>query len=219
MKIAVIGTGNVGRTLGKRWTELGHEVIFGSRNPKDAPVASKTIKEAVGLSDVILLAVPWPAAKNVISELGNVLGKILIDATNPLKPNLEGLEADRTTSSVEGRSSMSVRKGHSSMSAGEQVAQWAKGAKVVKAFNMIGSAVMGNPVFGKERALLLICGDDTEAKKKVADLGTQMGFEVIDAGTIQAARFLEQVAMFWISLALKQGLGFDFALKLLRRHD
>ena len=126
-------------------------------------------------------------------------GKVLIDAVNPLLPDLSGLVLGTTTS------------------AAEQVASWARGAKVVKAFNTVGSNIMENPVFGQDKPVLFFCGDDASAKGKVKQLADEVGFEGVDAGPLTQARLLEPLALLWISLAFKAGLGREIAFKLLRR--
>ncbi len=209
MKIAVIGTGNVGGTLGTRFAQAGHEVTFGTRTPDSADVKqligkagrsarAATVAQAAAAADFVLLATPWQAAQDVIREAGGLAGKVVIDAMNPLKSDLKGLELGTTTS------------------AAEQVAQWAPQAKVVKAFNTVGFNVMANPVFGADRAIMFYCGDDAAAKKSVHQLAADLGFSPADAGPLTQARLLEPFAMLWISLALTQGYGRDFAFRLLR---
>ncbi|HXB75191.1 MAG TPA: hypothetical protein VNY05_43565 [Candidatus Acidoferrales bacterium] len=123
----------------------------------------------------------------------------MIDATNPLLPQLAGMECGTTTSGA------------------EQVASWAPGATVVKAFNTVGSNVMENQEFGAGRPVMFYCGDDAAAKRVAADLASGMEFEAIDAGPLAQARLLEPFALLWISLALAQGLGRNIAFQLLRR--
>ncbi|MCA9402550.1 MAG: NADPH-dependent F420 reductase [Candidatus Omnitrophica bacterium] len=210
MKIAVIGTGNVGSILGTRLAHQGHEVIFGSRDPRAAKVVSVVQSAgpnaradanaaAVKSAEVIILTVPYSGAEETIKGLGPLQGKILIDTTNALLPDLSGL---------------SLPAGES---AGENVAGWAAGARVVKAFNTIGTKVMEDPAYGDDRALLLICGDSAGAKATAADLADELGFNVVDAGPLSMARHLESLAMLWIQLAFVQGKGTDFALKILTR--
>lgn len=210
MNIAIIGAGNVGGTLGKRWSGNGHQVVFGSREPKsekarnladeagpNAKVASNA--EAAGASEIVLVATPFPAARQALREAGSLAGKIVIDATNPLLPTLEGLSVGLTDS------------------AAEQVASWATGAKVVKALNTVGYNIMANPDFGQRRVAMFYCGDDTDAKKTVASLIAELGFEALDAGPLKQARVLEPFATLWISLALQHGYGTNIAFELLRR--
>jgi predicted dinucleotide-binding enzyme len=125
--------------------------------------------------------------------------KILVDCTNPL---------------LSGTSSLAV--GHTT-SAAEQIAGWAEGASVVKTFNSTGSVNMVDPRYGSQPASMFLCGDDSKAKSVVARLGEEIGFEMIDAGPLANARLLEPLAMLWISLAYRQGLGPNIAFKLLRR--
>jgi 8-hydroxy-5-deazaflavin:NADPH oxidoreductase len=126
-------------------------------------------------------------------------GKVLIDATNPLLPDLSALSIGMNTSG------------------GEQGASWASGARVVKAFNSIGFNVMENPKFAEGAALLFYCGDDAEAKRIVHQLASELGFDVRDAGPLKQARTLEPMALLWISLAYQQGYGRDFAFQLMKR--
>jgi hypothetical protein len=210
MKIGIIGSGNVGGALGTRWAQAGHDVTFGSRNPASddmrqlvakagAAARAASSKEALEVSELLLLATPWPSTKAVLEGLGDLTGKVLIDATNPLLPDLSGLEVGTTTS------------------AAEQVAGWAHGAKVVKAFNTVGFNIMANPAFGADRPVMFYCGDDAAAKQTVRPLVEQLGFEAVDAGPLSQARVLEPFALLWISLAYAQGQGRDIAFKLLRR--
>jgi len=210
MKISVIGTGNVGKTLGQRWSEKGHKIIFGSRNPDSAKVnelVNKTgknckatrIETAAEESAIIVLSVPWPAVKDTIKAMGNLDGKIMIDCTNPISADFSGLSIGTTTS------------------AGEQIAKWASGAKVVKAFNTTGSDNMANPIYNDQKITMFVCGDDADAKKQVMGLAEEIGFEAQDAGDMIAARFLEPMAMLWIHLGYKVGLGPNFAFKIIKR--
>lgn len=211
MKIGIIGAGNVGGALGKLWAAEGHEVMFGVRDPNETSVQDMlkstggkakagSVKQAASFGEVVVLATPWPATQDAVRSAGDLSGKIVVDCTNPIGPDLSGLVVGTTDS------------------AGEQVGRWVDGAKVVKAFNTIGAANFGNPKFGSETASMFICGDDSTAKATVGKLASDLGFEVVDAGPLYAARFLEPLAMLWIHLAFKQGLGpTGHAFKLLRR--
>jgi 8-hydroxy-5-deazaflavin:NADPH oxidoreductase len=210
MKIAIIGAGNVGSALGRGWASAGHEIVFGVRDPNDTKVQdvvrsagerarAATVRDAVAPTEVVVLATPWPAARDALTAAGSLRGTVLVDATNPLQPDLSGLVIGHTTS------------------AGEQVAAWVPGAKVVKAFNTIGAQHMTNPRFGEQRASMFLCGDDTAAKQVVAGLATALGFEPVDAGPLKQARLLEPLALLWISMALAYGQGPDIAFRLLRK--
>ncbi|MBB6052920.1 NADPH-dependent F420 reductase [Armatimonas rosea] len=204
MKIAVIGAGSVGATLGGGWVDAGYDVIFGVREPESEkyqalPAPRATPAEAAAQADVILLATPWPATEAAIGSLGPLSGKLVLDATNPLKPQLAGLTHGHETSG------------------GELVAQWAAGARVVKIFNTTGFDNMANPHYPDGAATMLYCGDDSEAKAVAHALAQALGFEPQDAGPLTQARLLEPFALLWISLAYQQGLGRDFAFRLVRR--
>jgi predicted dinucleotide-binding enzyme len=209
MKIGILGAGNVGGTLGRAWARNGHDVFFGVPSPNEAKTQellkttgpkgrAGTVSEAAAASDVIVLATPWPVTQEAITAAGNLADKVVIDCTNPLKPDFSGLALGLTTSGA------------------EQVAGWARGAKVFKAFNQTGFNIMANPVVGAQRAVMFVCGDDDEHRTTVLKLVTDIGFEAIDAGTLVIARLLEPYAMLWIHLAHASGLGRDFAFGLLR---
>jgi NADPH-dependent F420 reductase len=214
MKIAVIGAGNVGGTLGKRWARAGHELAFGARHPGEAKLAAlvrdsgpsaraASVPEATRAAAVVLLAVPWESARAALAAAGDLRGKVLIDATNPVPLTPEGL-----------RQGLVI--GHTT-SGGEQVARWADGARVVKAFNTTGWQNMADPVYGSQRLSMLLCGDDAEAKKVVADLARQLGFEPVDVGPLRSARYLEAVAMLWIDMAILRGFGTNFGFQVVKR--
>ena len=208
MNIGILGTGSVGGTLGERWAKLGHNVVFGTRNPEDAEVrdllkrsgatAQATDLAGAAKQDVIVLALPFDAAKSVVPKL-DLRGKIVFDCTNPLKPDLSGLSVGGDTS------------------AGEQIAQAAKGASVVKIFNTTGYNNMANPDYHGSVTAMFYCGGDDRAKSAAKQLAQELGFEPIDAGPIEHARLLEPLAMLWIWLAYPGGLGREIAFRLVRR--
>ena len=208
--IAVLGAGNVGASLARLWAAAGHDVSFGLPNPQSEKaqaavkalaqkVRAATNKDAVLPARVVALCVPWPQAQEAIRSSGDLTGKVLIDCTNPLAPDLSGLAIGLTTS------------------AAEQVAGWALGAKVVKAFNTIGAANFGNAQFGSEKADGYYCGDDAGAKATVRELVAAAGLDPVDVGPLRNARLLEPLAMLWIDLAVNQRQGVNHAFKLLRR--
>ena len=207
MKIGIIGAGDVGGTLGKSWRQRKHDVMFGVRNLQSQNVQRLTeidkslmfgnINDAVAFGDVILFAIPWTSIEETVRGR-NLSGKIVIDPTNPLTPDLRQLAFDDS-------------------SVAERIANLAKGAKVVKAFNTIGAQTLNNLIFGSNRADLFLCGDDTPSKRVVGELAADIGFDVVDIGSLANARMLENLALLWIELALRQELGPNIAFKLLRR--
>lgn len=214
MEIGVIGAGNVGGTLGRRWAQAGHAVVFGVRDPNDAKVRTLLasaganaragrVAEAAAASAVVVLTVPWEAAHDAVRSAGDLTGKVFVDATNPVAMSPAGLQHG-------------LLVGHTT-SAAEQVAAWARGARVVKAFNTTGVGNMHDPRYGSQAATIFLCGDDGEAKTMVTQLGEDLGFEMLDTGPLTIARLLEPLAMLWIHLAVFQGLGPDIAFTLQRR--
>ena len=209
MKIAIIGTGNVAAVLGKGWAARGHMVTFASREPgservlalldEAGPNASAArVADAVSRSSIIVLAVPFTAVRERLEMAGDIGGKVVIDCTNPIAPGLRPM-FDNSTSGV------------------EQIAAWAPRAKLIKAFNTTGAENMADPVYNGQPSTMFVCGDDELAKGAAAHLAEELGFEVIDAGSLSAARHLENLALLWIHLARVNGLGRDIAFRLLRR--
>jgi 8-hydroxy-5-deazaflavin:NADPH oxidoreductase len=208
MRIGIIGAGSVGGTLGQGWARAGHEVMFGVRDamhPKVAKLVEQTgakaasVAEAAAFGEVVAFATPWEATEEAVRSAGDLRGKVLLDCTNPLAPQLAGLTLGHTTS------------------AGEKVASWAPGARVVKIFNTTGANNMANPDFGGVAATMFYCGDDAEAKAVASRLAADLGFDPIDAGKLEQARLLEPLALLWIRLAYVQQMGREIAFKLLRR--
>ncbi len=204
MKIAIIGAGQVGGALGARWAARGHAVAYGVRDPdgeraraalaSSGPAAhAARPREAAEWGDVVVLAVPHGALAEMLPALGDLGGKVVIDAVNDV----------------------AAPAGAPAVAA--QVAGLAPGARVVKAFNTMGWNVMTDPAFGDEHADNYICGDDDGAKAIVAELSRAIGFAVVDAGPLANAALLEGLARFWIDLVLRRGLGREIAFRLLRR--
>ncbi len=210
VKIAVLGTGNVGKALGCRWAQAGHDVFFGAQDQEDGEVravierAGPTAKlgtcgEAVSVSDVVLLAIPWDQAHQVLGAADDLAGRILVDCINPLTSDLAGLELGFDTS------------------AAEQIAHWFPEARVVKAFNTLSAAAMEDPTFGDRKACMFYCGDDVESKATVSELAEQLGFDSVDCGPLRLSRQLEPLAMLYVHLAVFEGWGGDCAFQLLKR--
>ncbi|ORW51689.1 dinucleotide-binding enzyme [Mycobacterium paraense] len=204
MKIAIIGAGNVGNALGTAWRHRGHRghrVMFGVRDPDDPKYASldavETNEFATGAADVVVLCTPWQGTRAAVRGCGDLAGKVLIDCTNPLTPDLAALEVGLVTSGA------------------EEVAKWAPGALVCKAMNQIGAPMMDGPQL-PGTPVMFICGDDDAAKSVTADLVGELGFETVDVGDLTMARLLEPYGLLWIQLALRRGLGTHFGFGLLR---
>ena len=207
MNIAIIGAGKVGSTLGQRWSQCGHELFYGVREPAD--IKHQALHEyakvnhplkAVESADVVVLAVQWSSAQSAIEALADALaGKVLIDCTNPVKGDLSGVCIGQTTS------------------AAEQIQSWAPKCTVVKAFNQIGFNIMADPLLEDRKTVLFIAGDIASANSIVESLATEIGFEVVVMPSLSDARLLEPLAMVWISMAYKLGYGREFAFSMINR--
>ena len=206
MKIAIIGTGNVGTALGINWNKSNHEIIYGSRNPQDEKHVELekfaqvlTLSQAAMQGDVIVLATPWQGTEEAIHEMGSTLNaKIVIDATNPLKLDFSGLLLYGDTSG------------------GEQIAKWAPTSKVVKALNSAFAKVMEHPEINGVKSMMLIAGDDLSALNTVAELVDDLGFQSQKMNGISTSRLLEMVGLTLITLGYKEGLGNEIGLSILK---
>jgi predicted dinucleotide-binding enzyme len=196
--------GGVGTTLGRGWAAAGHFVSWVVRNPDDeryralretgARLLPPGPRPAVA---ALVLATPWAGAQPAIAACGDLRERVLIDCTNPLGPNFE------------------LVVGHT-RSGAEEVAGWARGARVVKAFNTVGFNIMANPVRGGRHAFLPVVGDDAAAKQVALQLARDLRFDAQDLGSLANARLTEAFALMWIKVALQQGFGREFAFGMIR---
>lgn len=199
MKIAILGAGNVGGTLGKRFAEIGYEIFYGVRNPanyenKGLNGKVGTIAESAKEAEIILLSVPYNAVSETIKSCGDISGKIIIDATNPLGMTEKGL---------------GLTLGFET-SGGEKVQEIASEADVVKCFNQVGANILGNP----NNSMMFVCGNNLKANETVKDLAVEIGFEAINIGDLSKARLLEPLAALWIHLAFTSELKRNFTFEI-----
>ena len=213
MKFAVLGSGQVGRSLGAGLVRHGHEVLMGSRDPGATHVTewldtvgergrALSYGEAASEADIACLVTAWGGAENAVTLAGpaNLAGKIVIDVTNPIGAGPRGSR---------------LVLGHDD-SAGEQVQRWLPGSMVVKTWNTVNHEQMIDPHIPGGPGDMFLCGNDDTAKQTVAELVADCGWPPLDAGTIEASRLLEPLAMLWVGYAMTHGSS-DHAFKLLRR--
>jgi 8-hydroxy-5-deazaflavin:NADPH oxidoreductase len=183
--VAMIGTGNVGAALGRRFAENGHKIVYGSRDPSAADVrelvaatgngaVATTQAEAAAQADIVILAVPWTAAEGVVRALPDLRGKIVVDPTNPRVMASDGF-ADYPIED----------------SNAERIARLAPGAHVVKAFSTLGAETMLDPDLAGSPVTVPIVGDDRAAKERIAALTREIGLEAVDVGPLRHARIIE----------------------------
>lgn len=191
-KIGIIGKGNVGQALADGLRKGGHEIRFGTRDP------SEPMKAAAEWADMVIIAVPWHALSEVVAALGDSLdGKTVVDVTNVIGP------------------SMDLAIGHTTSGAEELQKQLPR-AKVVKAFNTVFAHLMRTGQVHGERITAFVAGDDAASKEIVRRLAEDIGFEGVDAGPLQSARYLEPMGMLMIALAYRLGMGSNMGLRLVR---
>jgi len=193
-----VGAGRVGETLARGFAVAGHDVVFGSRTPDDESVAAlvaelgdaaraTTVERAAAEGSVVVLAVPGDVAPEVAADLASELaGTVVIDPTNVM---------DRSGESV-----------------AERIGAAAPETRVVKAFNTIGTDGMADPVIDGERASMFVASDDADAKAVATALASDLGFGVVDAGDLDAAIMLEDLARLWIHLSRSRGRDIGFRL-------
>ncbi len=217
MKIGVLGTGDVGRTLAAGFAAKGHTVMIGTRDPYAARITEwleqegagakvGTFAEAAAFGDVVVLAVGWSVVEDVIALVGSssFAGRVVIDPTNPLRFEAEG---EPPVMAVSGNDS-----------AGERIQRWLPEAKVVKAFNIVGHVHMVDPSFPDGLPDMFICGNEANAKATTAGLIEDLGWPTpVHLGAISATRYLVPVAMVWITYMFRNGFNPNHAFKLLRK--
>lgn len=197
MKIGVLGTGNMGRTLGLRWREAGHDVFFGSRTPDKAKAVAGaggrggTYDEAVAFADVLLNTVRGIPPSKFLTSVDALDGKVVIDLNNGSIP--PGFEYDPIAGP----------------SLAEEVAADVPKAHVVKAFNTLAQEVFehGADTLRAEGVAVFVSGDDDRAKQTVMDLAADLGFLPVDCGRLPNARLLESMADFVRLLMIGQNRG------------
>ncbi len=212
MKIGVLGTGDVGKALGKAFLALGHEVKMGAREAGNAkavawakemgPKASHgTFADAAAFGDMVVLCTLGMANESCLRAAGpaHFRGKLVIDSTNPL---------DHSAGMPPG-----LAPGESG---GELVQRLLPDANVVKAFNTVGNAHMFRPDFPGGPPDMFICGDSEDAKKQVTALLGEFGWNTIDIGGIATSHYLEAMCMVWVLSAMR-GHTWNQAFKLLRK--
>ena len=194
MKIGVLGSGDVAKSLAGGFIKHGHDVVMGTRSPEKLsgwaaqnPKAKiGSFDEAARVADVVVLAVKGTAAQKALQAAGKetLAGKIVIDATNPIadEPPVNGILKFFTSLD------------NSLM---EQLQREFPNARFVKAFNSVGNALMVNPQLKGGRPTMFICGNDEGAKKTTSGILEQFGWEIADMGKAEAARAIEPLCMLW----------------------
>jgi 8-hydroxy-5-deazaflavin:NADPH oxidoreductase len=211
MNIVFLGYGNVGAPLADHLQRLGHRVTLAAGNAgsdslrkalvRNARLEVAPIREAVTGGDVVFLATPFQVIEELLKGIASELeGKLLVDCTNPVGPGLtHGLK--------------------SVMSGSEMVQKLASGARVVKAFSIYGFENFENSAYPAYdvRPAMMFCGNDAAAKKTVAELIEQLGWEPLDVGGLEQALHLEHMTLLWVRMVRANGASPHLVYAALRR--
>lgn len=212
MRVGILGSGEVGKAIARGFVSRGHIVTIASRQPgklaafvheHPGKLQAATFEETARAGELLVLATAFEVAKSAIDLAGvdNFTGKVVIDLTNPLK--IEG-----------GRPAGLLVSGNDS--AGESVQRWLPAANVVKSFNTVGHALFVDPKFPNGPPTMFVAGNDDKAKNTVEQIAESFGWNVLDAGPIEASRYLEAMAMLWITYSMRIGSG-EHAFKWLHK--
>ena len=209
MKVTVIGAGNMGSAFVKQLVRAGHEVSVTARSSAKAEQVAAAhpgaravpAASAAAGADAIVLATGYGDAVAALKSVGDVQGKVVIDITNPLSADYMSLTLDHSNS------------------AAEEIAKAVPGAEIVKAFNTVFAQVLAEGAdFGAGRKVTVFVASDSErAKQTATTLAQSLGFEVVDAGALKNARYLEPLAGLNIYLGYGAGLGTAIASTWIRK--
>lgn len=215
MNIAVVGAGNMGGALGTLWAGAGHQIVFSYSRDEEklkqlAESAGKNARfakpsEAVGQSEVVMIAVMPFVLADVLKAAGSLAGKTVITCVSGLRPDFEGKTMGLATDLE--------------ISIAETIQKEAPDAKVVEAFNLTFAEIVASDsrTMAGEKPTIFYCGDDVEAKKTVSQLVEDCGYEAVDAGALIVARSLETLASAWVQFAAASQLFPNVGIKALRR--
>ena len=204
MKIAIIGTGNVGGSLAKGFAKSGHQVFLGVRNQNEfkgselatlKDIAIHSISDASTLAEIILIAAVPQSVKDIAEKLGDMSNKVLIDAMNSVRIKPEPY-ANTTEALMKLTNCMDI----------------------VKCFNTTGAENLANPIYHGKGIDMFYAGDSDKAKNVARKLALDLGFDnVYNFGGSDKFNLLEQFALCWINMAMMQGYGRNFAFKVIKR--
>jgi predicted dinucleotide-binding enzyme len=206
MNITILGTGNMGTAFAQQLQAAGHRLNILGRDPAKARAAAERFgansePARAASNDIVVLATGYDDAVAALRAAGLPEGAVVVDITNPLTPDYTGLTIGHTSS------------------AAEQIAAALPRLRVVKAFNTVFAQRLaaGARLPDGQVVPVFVATDDAQARQRVADLARSMGFDVIDAGPLRNARYLEPLAGLNIHLGYGAGLGTLIAPTWLRQ--
>ncbi len=211
MRIGILGSGLMGGKLGAIWARAGHQVVFSyARSTKKLERLAReaggharagTPAEAVNDADAVLLAVHWLRFDDVLTQAGDLSGKVIVTCSLPMNADDTDLVVAHTSSGA------------------EELAKMVPTARIASAFNTVPSEVLFEVYERRRRARkpsLVYCGDDMRAKRVAADLIRDAGFEPLDAGSLSIARYTEPFALLVAQLAYEGNEGPELAYRFER---
>lgn len=206
MRIGILGTGQVGRTLASRLAELGHDVLMGARDPANPRAAewaeaagsrgsAGTFADAAAHGEVVINATAGAASLRALDQAGatNLAGRVLMDVSNPIA-EVTGGSLQLTTANTD--------------SLAEQIQRAYPDSRVVKTLNTVNASVMVDPGRLPEPHTMFLAGDDAAAKAVVRGILAELGWpaeSIVDLGGLSAARGMEMYLPLW--LKTMQALG------------
>ncbi|MCB1190537.1 MAG: NAD(P)-binding domain-containing protein [Leptospiraceae bacterium] len=205
MKIAIIGTGQVGISLAKGWAKAGHEIYLGLKKLNtqklqtvlnlNERIVVRLIPDAVIESNIIVMAMPPESVKEISELVGEIRDKVVIDTINSIMNYPEPY-----------------------YSTAEAIKAWTGCERIIKCFNTTGVENLSNPLYDNSKIDTFMAGDNEDDKMIVKQLAYDLGFEeCYDCGGFDKIPLLESMALFWMNLAFMQGYGPDIGLKVLQR--
>jgi 8-hydroxy-5-deazaflavin:NADPH oxidoreductase len=213
MRIGILGSGLMGGKLGTLFARAGHDVVFSysrsdrklqrlarEANAAKGSASAGTPEEAARDADAILLAVHWSRVGDVLKQAGDLSGKVIVSCTLPMNADDTALVVARTSSGA------------------EALAKKARRAHIVAAFNTVPSEVLFDVYESRRKAnrpSLVYCGDDKNAKKVAAGLIDDVGFDPIDAGALEVARYMEPFGLLMAELAYEGATGPELAYRVM----
>jgi 8-hydroxy-5-deazaflavin:NADPH oxidoreductase len=200
MKVALIGSGNMGSGLARKLSQAGHQLALTGRNADKAKALAKDTggtykdKAVADGAEVVIVATPYGEAVSALRQAGDLAGKVIVDITNPLTADFMGLSIGHSTS------------------AAEEIQKAFPNARVVKAFNTLFAQLLasGSQLAGRT-VPVYYAGDDARAKEQVKTLIESAGFQAVDAGLLKNARYLEPLAGLNIYFGYGAGRGTSIA--------
>jgi 8-hydroxy-5-deazaflavin:NADPH oxidoreductase len=200
--VALIGTGDMGDSLGPRLAALGYRVVYGTRDPDGDRVrelvkrtghgaSAATQVQAARSAALVFLLVPWPAMGSVARNLGDLGGKIVVDISMPFSQGPDGYPQSLLETS-----------------SAEMIQGWNPTAKVVKAFAAQGSHVIDEPLSAGGPITVPVASDYRDAKERVSEIAVELGLDPVDFGPLRMARQIEALQMIYMIPFVQQRKAF-----------